>query len=163
MKYFFILGAMAMTFVAQAQWTSDLESNTLAAESSLSIVQSLGASDGSTYVVYWKEVGALANLELRLQRLNADGAAALGPAGILVSSEINMSTCIDLVDVDATALSEWRVSDVQGRSVSTLLLNFDRTGKRLRLDVSTLPTGFYHIQGFSRNGQVMSGLMNVMR
>jgi hypothetical protein len=105
MKYFFILGAMAMTFVAQAQWTSDLESNTLAAESSLSIVQSLGASDGSTYVVYWKEVGALANLELRLQRLNADGTAALGPAGILVSSEINMSTCIDLIDVDATALS----------------------------------------------------------
>lgn len=92
MKILLNVWMVTIAMVAQAQWTSDVELNTLAAESALDVVATLGTSDGSTCIVFWKEVGAPANLELRLQKLNPDGTAVFGPDGISVSSEINMST-----------------------------------------------------------------------
>ena len=92
MKTFAATLAIGLATLANAQWTSDLQQNTLAAESTLSILDVLGGSDGSTYIVYWKPVGAPANIELRLQRLDADGIPAYGSDGMLISSSINMST-----------------------------------------------------------------------
>lgn len=77
---------------AAAQWTSDAEANTLACSSALDIVEALAASDGSTFIVYWKSVGPPANIELRLQRLDSMGIPMMGSDGILVSSDIDMST-----------------------------------------------------------------------
>ena len=58
----------------------------------MSILSALGASDGSTYIVYWKPVGPPTNIELRVQRLDASGVPVYGTDGMLVSSAMNMST-----------------------------------------------------------------------
>lgn len=93
MKSFLPLLLLALTAgSATAQWTTDLSANTQAADASLSIVRSLGASDGSTYVVFWQVVDAPVNIELRAQRLDADGLAMWGANGMLVSSAVSMST-----------------------------------------------------------------------
>lgn len=92
MKWLLTWVIAGWTLVVSAQWTTDVEVNTQVATGALSVVQTLGASDGSTYVVYWKEVGAPTNLELRFQRLDAAGVPQLGTDGVLVSEAISMST-----------------------------------------------------------------------
>ncbi|MEN9322409.1 MAG: hypothetical protein RL699_189 [Bacteroidota bacterium] len=90
-------------FSALAQWTANLSVNTLVANSPTQDIQSVGTSDGQTYVVYWKNVAAPQNYELRMQVLNAAGIPQFGPDGMLVSTLIGMSTytVIWSVTVDA--------------------------------------------------------------
>lgn len=90
-------------FSALAQWTTNLSVNTLVANSPTQDIQSVGTSDGQTYVVYWKNVAAPQNYELRMQVLNAAGIPQFGPDGMLVSTLIGMSTytVIWSVTVDA--------------------------------------------------------------
>ena len=45
---------LLMGFSAFAQWTTDLTANTVVANSPTEDIQSVGTSDGHTYVVYWK-------------------------------------------------------------------------------------------------------------
>ena len=77
---------------AKAQWTDNTSINTLVAESESGDMQSIGTSEGKTYVVFWKTVAAPTNYELRLQVLDAFGNLTLGPDGILVSDNLPMST-----------------------------------------------------------------------
>lgn len=79
-------------FIAQAQWTTDTDANTLVVESEALDLQAKGTSDGMTYVVFWKDVGAPVNIELRLQILDPDGNQTLGTDGMLVSDQIPMGT-----------------------------------------------------------------------
>lgn len=98
-----ILAIFGVTLL-HAQWTTDTDANTLVAESGELDVQALGTSDGQTYVVFWKNVGAPTNIELRMQVMDADGNQTLGNDGILVSDQLPMSTYTVLmsttVDVD---------------------------------------------------------------
>lgn len=55
-------------------------------------MKALGASDGKTYVVFWKVVAPPTNYELRMQVLDTDGNQMLGADGALVSNTIPMST-----------------------------------------------------------------------
>lgn len=87
-----LFAALWLPSIVAAQWTSDVEANTLAAGSSMDIVKALSASDGSTNIVYWTSVGPPSNIELRVQQLDADGMPAFGADGMLVSSDIDMST-----------------------------------------------------------------------
>jgi len=75
-----------------SQWTSDTDVNTLVVESGSGDMQSIGTSDGQTFVVYWKTVAAPTNYELRLQLLDADGYKQFGDDGMLISNTIPMST-----------------------------------------------------------------------
>lgn len=79
-------------FAASAQWTTDTDANTLVAESGEFDVQANGTSDGQTYVVYWKNVGAPVNIELRMQVMDANGNRKFGDDGMLVSDQIPMGT-----------------------------------------------------------------------
>ncbi len=86
---FFALFSVALL---HAQWTADTDLNTLVAESGELDMQAKGTSDGQTYVVYWKNVGAPTNIELRLQVMDANGNQKFGSDGMLVSDQIPMST-----------------------------------------------------------------------
>lgn len=79
-------------FYSNGQWTTDTDVNTLVADSEGGDMKAIGASDGKTYVVFWKVVAAPVNYELRLQILDVDGTQLLGPDGILVSDSLPMST-----------------------------------------------------------------------
>lgn len=94
---------LLLSFQTVAQWTTDLSLNTLVANSPTQDIQSVGTSDGQTYVVYWKNVPAPQNYELRMQLLNAAGVPQFGSDGMLVSTLIGMSTytVIWSVTVDA--------------------------------------------------------------
>ena len=92
MRNIIIYTAMLWAIIAQAQWTSDTEVNTLVVDQTSSDMKAIGASDGSTYVVFWQSVGAPQNYELRLQVLNPMGEQMLGPEGVLVSDDLPMST-----------------------------------------------------------------------
>ncbi|CAM3275944.1 T9SS type A sorting domain-containing protein [Aequorivita lipolytica] len=92
MKSIFTLFAIFAVTLVQAQWTNDTDVNTLVGESGELDVQSRGTSDGQTYVVYWKNVSAPVNIELRIQVMDADGNQTLGSDGILVSDLLPMST-----------------------------------------------------------------------
>lgn len=83
---------LLMGFSAFAQWTTDLTANTVVANSPTEDIQSVGTSDGHTYVVYWKNAPGPQNYELRMQVLNAAGIPQFGPDGMLVSTLIGMST-----------------------------------------------------------------------
>ncbi len=92
MKWYLFPAFLLLAQATQAQWTSDAEANTLAAASAMDIFKALSRSDGSTVIVYWMPVGPPANIELRVQRLDADGMPAYGADGMLVSPDIDMST-----------------------------------------------------------------------
>ncbi len=92
MKTIFTISCFLSMFIATAQWTTDTDVNTLVAESGELDMQARGTSDGQTYVIYWKNVGAPTNIELRLQVMDADGNRTLGNDGILVSDQLPMST-----------------------------------------------------------------------
>ncbi|WP_165805939.1 T9SS type A sorting domain-containing protein [Marixanthomonas spongiae] len=90
-------------FVAQAQWTTDTHVNTLVADSEALAMQAKGTSDGMTYVVFWKDVGAPVNIELRMQVLDVDGNQMLGPDGMLVSDQIPMGGFTVTFDMEVDA------------------------------------------------------------
>jgi hypothetical protein len=92
MKTIITLFTLLTVFVAQAQWTTETDVNTLVAESEALDMQAKGTSDGMTYVVFWKNVGEPVNIELRMQILDADGNQILGADGMLVSDQIRMGT-----------------------------------------------------------------------
>lgn len=91
-KQILSLALMACSMMATAQWTTDTEANTLVSSLSSDDMKAIGASDGSTYVVFWHSVGAPENYELRLQVLNSAGEQMLGDQGVLVSDDLPMST-----------------------------------------------------------------------
>lgn len=90
-KLFFLL-MLLFSFGAYAQWTSDTEENTLVSTAITQDTKSATASDGSTYVVYWKPVGSPQNYELMLQVLDSDGNQTLGDEGVLISDSLPMFT-----------------------------------------------------------------------
>ena len=92
MKKYLSLLLLAMTLSLQAQWNPDTSVNTLVVDAIGGDMKAIGASDGSTFVVFWKSVGAPENYELRLQVLDPDGNQTLGSDGALVSVDLPMST-----------------------------------------------------------------------
>jgi hypothetical protein len=92
MKKITLLFALLTVFFANAQWTTDTAANTLVASSTPLGTQSIGTSNGGTYAVFWKNVGAPVNIELRVQLLDVNGIPQFGPDGLLVSDAIPMST-----------------------------------------------------------------------
>lgn len=73
--------------------------DTTATDSNVIDMKAIGTSDGQSYVVYWSEVDAPKNLELRLQLIDADGNQKLGNNGVLVSDQIPMNTYTSLWDL----------------------------------------------------------------
>ncbi len=104
MRSFTTALSLLLVLSAQGQWTTDVAANTLAGTASSSVFRALSASDGSTYIVYWRQAPAPTNMELRLQRLDADGVPLFGPDGMVVSEDINMSTSTALAaaEIDET-------------------------------------------------------------
>src|SRR5690554_548921 len=92
MKSIFNVACFLSMFISSAQWTTDTDVNTLVAQSGELDVQAVGTSDGQTYVIFWKNVGAPTNIELRMQILDADGNRKFGDDGMLVSNQLPMST-----------------------------------------------------------------------
>ncbi len=92
MKSITIFIALFTLLSMQAQWTTNTDVNTLVVDSEGGDMKAVGASDGKTYVVFWKVVAPPTNYELRLQVLDVDGSQLLGSDGMLVSDAIPMST-----------------------------------------------------------------------
>lgn len=92
MKKLFSIILLFTFLYSNGQWTTDTNVNTLVVDSEGGDMKAIGASDGKTYVVFWKVVAAPVNYELRLQILDVDGTQLLGPDGMLVSDSLPMST-----------------------------------------------------------------------
>ena len=95
--------ACALMNTLAAQWSTDLEANTLAGTGASTIIAALSASDGSTLIPYWRVVPPPTNMELRLQKLDADGVPQFGSDGLLVSPDLNMSTFTVLATAEISA------------------------------------------------------------
>ncbi len=100
MKQFLFIALMVWSMTASAQWTTDTQANTLVSTLSSDDMKAIGASDGSTFIVFWHSVGAPENYELRLQVLNPDGEKMLGDEGVLVSDDLPMSTFTVLWNIE---------------------------------------------------------------
>lgn len=88
MKKFTFLFVLT-TMMSYGQWTDDYAINTLVADGSTSDIQSIGTSDGKTYVIFWDESDGY---ELRVQLLDADGNQEWGPNGILANDTADNGT-----------------------------------------------------------------------
>lgn len=88
---------------ANAQWTPLTATNTLVASSSSSDMKSISTTSGKTAVVFWKVVAAPVNYELRMQVLDVGGQQLLGPDGVLVSNNMNMSTSTAIMRIATDA------------------------------------------------------------
>ncbi|RUA26508.1 MAG: hypothetical protein DSY76_05930 [Bacteroidetes bacterium] len=77
-----------------AQWVNNTSINTEVstyADDNMDI-QSVELSDGRTAVVFWQQVAAPTNYELRMQIMSKAGVKTLGSLGVLISDSIPMST-----------------------------------------------------------------------
>ncbi|HET8839529.1 MAG TPA: T9SS type A sorting domain-containing protein, partial [Flavobacteriaceae bacterium] len=81
----------------------DTAVNTLVAQSRGEYLEAIGTSDGKTFVVFWANVGAPTNYELRVQLLDSDGTKLFGDNGMLLSDNLPMSsyTVTSTVSIDA--------------------------------------------------------------
>ena len=86
------LACFCLSLTATGQWTTALDTNTLISSSETSDIQSVGTSDGKTYVAFWEPVASPTNFELRLQLLDENGNQLFGPNGMLVNNVVPMST-----------------------------------------------------------------------
>jgi len=103
MKALISILAIFWGITLNAQWTADTAVNTLVVDSEGGDMKAIGASDGKTYVVFWKVVLPPTYYELRLQVLDVDGTQLLGNDGILVSDAIPMSTYTVIWDINIDA------------------------------------------------------------
>ncbi len=92
MKRLTLLIALLASVITYGQWTNDPAVNTLVANSESEDMKAAGTSNGETYVVFWKSVGAPANYELRVQLLDASGVRQFGDDGMLLDNTLQMST-----------------------------------------------------------------------
>jgi len=81
-----------LPFTLIAQWTLQTDLNTMVSSARTGDIQSVGTSDGKTYVAFWKDVPAPQYYEMRLQLLDADGYQLFGPEGMLVNDVLPMSS-----------------------------------------------------------------------
>jgi hypothetical protein len=83
----FVLVAAAST-AAFGQWSADPMVNTAIDTDALDqdLCKVAPTADGGCWIAWFSSVPMPLNYEVRLQRLNADGVAQLGPRGILVSN-----------------------------------------------------------------------------
>ena len=87
-----ILGtALLLSSAAHAQWTSDATLNTVIAGGSTDqlLPKVAPTADGGCYVSWYAAAAGPAYWNVRLNRLDASGAALWGPDGILVSDKAN--------------------------------------------------------------------------
>lgn len=132
MKQFLLSCLMVCTMTAWAQWTTDTEANTLASTLSSDDMKAIGASDGSTYIVFWHSVGAPENYELRLQVLNPAGEKMLGDEGVLVSDDLPMSTFTVLWNVVVDAQDHLYIGATgTGGGEPAFVYKMDLQGNRL--------------------------------
>lgn len=92
MKNLALFIALLISVGSFAQWTTDTDVNTLVVEPGGGDMQAAQTSDGQTYVVFWKSVGAPNNYELWLQLLDASGNKQFGDEGMMISNTIPMGT-----------------------------------------------------------------------
>ncbi|MCT8338695.1 T9SS type A sorting domain-containing protein [Flavobacteriaceae bacterium TK19130] len=103
MKTISTLLLLLTVVIANAQWTAETDVNTLVADAEALDIQAKGTSDGMTYIVFWEDVGAPENIQLRLQILDVDGNQTLGTNGMLVSDQIPMGTFTVLWNMEVDA------------------------------------------------------------
>lgn len=131
MKAIFTIICFLSNFIASAQWTTDTDANTLVADSGELDVQARGTSDGQTYVVSWKNVGAPTNIELRLQVMDADGNQTLGSDGILVSDQLPMSTFTVIMNTVVDADDNLYIGVTGTQDFSAYAFKIDSEGNQL--------------------------------
>ena len=132
MKQFLFIALMVWSMTAIAQWTTDTEANTLVSTLSSDDMKAIGASDGSTFIVFWHSVGAPENYELRLQVLNPAGEKMLGDEGVLVSDDLPMSTFTVLWNIEVDALDNLYIGVTgTGGGEPAFAFKMDLQGNRL--------------------------------
>jgi len=131
MKTLITISCFLTMFVATAQWTTDTDANTLVAESGELDVQARGTSDGQTYAVYWKNVGAPTNIELRMQVMDADGNRKFGEDGMLVSDQLPMSTFTVIMNTVVDADNNLYIGVTGTTDFSAYAFKMDSDGNQL--------------------------------
>lgn len=103
MKRLFTIICVLTGFMAFSQWNTDTSVNTLVADTEALDMQARATSDGQTYVVFWRNVAAPTNIELRMQIIDSDGNQTLGSEGMLVSDQIPMGSYTVLWNIEVDA------------------------------------------------------------
>ena len=103
MKWIATLALALSMSTVQGQWTEDTGVNTPAGSDPSTIIRAMAASDGSTFIAFWRVAPAPTNMELRLQKLGVDGVPLFGADGIVVSADIAMSTFTVLATAEIDA------------------------------------------------------------
>ena len=85
--------------VANAQWTTDYETNTIVANATSDVSKSVTAPDGSTYVVYWQPKADPVFYQPYVQRIDKDGNQMFGENGILLNAAAQSSTYISIYHI----------------------------------------------------------------
>ena len=168
MKKLFSVLLIFTFFYSTAQWTTDTAVNTLVADSEGGDMKAIGASDGKTYVVFWKVVAPPTNYELRLQILDVDGTQMLGADGILVSDSLPMSTFTVIwnIFVDTDDNLYIGVTGTDGGELA-YAFKLDSSGERLwgsngvnvgagyAVNILPLSSGDVIVSWFSTSGQAL--------
>ncbi len=131
MKTIFTITCCLSMFIASAQWTTDTAANSLVAESGELDVQARGTSDGQTYVIFWKKVGAPTNIELRMQVIDVDGNRKFGDDGMLVSDQIPMSTFTVIMNSEVDADDNLYIGVTGTEDFSAFAFKIDIDGNQL--------------------------------
>ncbi len=156
--FFFMLFSILS---ANAQWVTDTTVNTLvSADSSPSIdCESIGTSDGKTFVVYWKTAPSPANYELRVQLLDTNGDLLFGSNGMLISNTIPMSTFTLFWKVTIDASNNLYVSVTgTGSGTPAIVFKIDPNGSNLwSSDGITVGSGYLPTVCPLSNGDVLIG------
>lgn len=84
-----------------AQWTTNTEANTTVSTLQTGDMQSVGTSDGRTWVAYWHDVPAPKYYEMRVQLLDQNGNRVFGDEGLLVNNQVPMSSFTTLWSITA--------------------------------------------------------------
>ncbi len=93
MKSILLLPAFCLLCLSlSAQWTAETDSNTVVSTATTGDIQSIGTSDGKTWIAYWHEVPAPQYYEMRAQLLDQDGNRMFGEEGIVVNDTVPMSS-----------------------------------------------------------------------
>lgn len=101
-RSFILASCLFFSNFSIAQWTSNTAVNTEAANVPVGDCLTAGTSDGKTYLVYYKQVPAPANYELRAQLIDSNGVKQFGPEGVQVSG-VNSSTFTQIFNISVDA------------------------------------------------------------
>lgn len=92
MKRIYNLCFIMRALSANAQWTTNYDTNTTVSSARSDVSKSITTPDGKTYIVFWKVEAAPVYYQPYVQLIDKDGNKVFGEQGILLNDVAQSST-----------------------------------------------------------------------